>query len=166
MKGWQRTKIEIKRYKELFRNLMLVILMEMWKWLSLGDISLDSTGPNGHGETDKSCPAFNVNEDEIMDCQVHTSAEAFCGTEWRDVESGPSDKDDADIDEKAHVGAVWDVFRRQDVPKLIEYLMVHLKDLRNPAVLSNESVIVFHKLFFYLFGIVSDRLPMFCNKIL
>ncbi|KAE9459013.1 hypothetical protein C3L33_09089, partial [Rhododendron williamsianum] len=33
-----------------------------------------------------------------------------------------------DIFEKTHLGAVWDVFRRQDVPKLIEYLKAHWKD--------------------------------------
>ncbi|KAF7113343.1 hypothetical protein RHSIM_Rhsim07G0183200 [Rhododendron simsii] len=33
-----------------------------------------------------------------------------------------------DIFEKTHLGAVWDVFRRQDVSKLIEYLKAHWKD--------------------------------------
>ncbi|PIA45936.1 hypothetical protein AQUCO_01600289v1 [Aquilegia coerulea] len=137
MKGWQRTKIEkIQRtFKEPDASHSHG---DVEVTITEGDLSLD-TGPNGHGETNKSCPTLNGNEDEIMDYQLCTSAEATCGTEKREVEPGPSDKGDADIDEKAHVGAVWDVFRRQDVPKLIEYLMVHWKDLRNPTVLSNES---------------------------
>ncbi|GFZ02979.1 JmjC domain protein JMJ24 [Actinidia rufa] len=33
-----------------------------------------------------------------------------------------------EIFQNTHPGAVWDVFRRQDVPKLMEYLRVHWKD--------------------------------------
>lgn len=45
-----------------------------------------------------------------------------------------------DIFEKTHLGAVWDVFRRQDVPKLIEYLKTHWKDFGKIETSVNEFV--------------------------
>jgi len=43
-----------------------------------------------------------------------------------------------DIFEKTHLGAVWDVFRRQDVSKLIEYLRAHWKDFGKIETSINE----------------------------
>lgn len=38
-------------------------------------------------------------------------------------------------------GAIWDVFRRQDVPKLLEFLKVHLEEFGRPDELTYDSVI-------------------------
>ena len=45
-----------------------------------------------------------------------------------------------EIFQNTHPGAVWDVFRRQDVPKLMEYLRVHWKDFGKTESLVNKCV--------------------------
>ena len=49
-------------------------------------------------------------------------------------------KASGEIFQNTHPGAVWDVFRRRDVPKLIEYLRVHWKDFGKTESLVNECV--------------------------
>ncbi|XP_034218040.1 lysine-specific demethylase JMJ25 isoform X1 [Prunus dulcis] len=39
-----------------------------------------------------------------------------------------SEREGGDVSEKTHMGVLWDVFRRKDVPKLTEYLRMHWKE--------------------------------------
>ncbi|KAL3851301.1 hypothetical protein ACJIZ3_013183 [Penstemon smallii] len=40
--------------------------------------------------------------------------------------------------EKARAGALWDVFRRQDIPKLREYIIIHWKDIGKADSIINQ----------------------------
>lgn len=137
MKGWQRAKIE--KIQKTFR--------EPNSFDFHGDAQMSCTeagrslesGLNGLEKPNNYCLDRSENENEFMDAQISNSADVTCGSE-REVELNSSVTDSAGMLEKARVGAVWDVFRRQDVPKLIEYLTINWKELRKPSSLSSESV--------------------------
>lgn len=42
--------------------------------------------------------------------------------------------------EKAPAGALWDVFRREDTPKLVEYINMHREDFENADNIINDYV--------------------------
>ncbi|ONK67149.1 uncharacterized protein A4U43_C06F16480 [Asparagus officinalis] len=78
--------------------------------------------------------------------------------EGKITDNGESVKLDAKDDSKAesslegnHGGAVWDIFRRQDVPQLIKYLQKHWKEFRHISNRPVDSVVhPIHDQTFYL----------------
>lgn len=102
---------------------------------SLPNVSLD--GPETQHEYETS---VHANEDENMEDQ---GIGANFDVEKKIVNGELSDKDFGDVSEKTRAGAIWDVFRRRDVPKLVEYIRVHWKEFGKPDCVLIDPVI-FH----------------------
>ncbi|KAJ7977956.1 lysine-specific demethylase JMJ25 [Quillaja saponaria] len=125
LEGWQRTKVEKiqKAYnesdgvKELNGNLRICLESPELSLVDSDEVKLDS----------------NKN-DSVTDQGLETAS----ATEYITIED--SIREDGDITQKTHPGVLWDVFRRQDVPKLIEYLRVHWKDFGKSDNIINEFV--------------------------
>ena len=58
---------------------------------------------------------------------------------------------------KSHPGAIWDIFRREDVPKLIEYMRVHWEEFGMADNIINDSV---SPILLYFYSVNE----MFCNR--
>lgn len=64
---------------------------------------------------------------DIMDDQVCSGTE-ITSVEKKSSNSSHPLNDSADVQQRVSAGAIWDVFRRQDVPKLNEFLRTHWRE--------------------------------------
>lgn len=132
--GWQRTNIEKIHdtyieceAKQSPEELHTSLDKESSLYLSLGR----------QAEQNEHEPKLDVNEDnKIGDQGVQTTS----GIKEKTVDCEVSNRDCGNTSEKTRPGALWDVFRRQDVPKLIEYLRVHWKEFGKPDIILDHSV--------------------------
>ena len=96
------------------------------------DISLGGHDQQGdHGEK------LSDDKDEEMEDQGIDSTSAV---EEKTVNCEHMHIDNGDSSDITHPGALWDVFRRQDVPKLVEYLQVHLEEFGKATTAITDSV--------------------------
>lgn len=104
-----------------------------------GENSPDSSHGTGRNEQDR-----DSNEKKsIMDqgFEIYSSVEGDMGNSEFPISQ------DGDSSENTHPGVLWDVFRRQDVPKLTEFLKKHWKEFGKPEDIVNEYVMYQNSVF-------------------
>ncbi|XP_015939790.1 E3 ubiquitin-protein ligase JMJ24 [Arachis duranensis] len=128
LKDWQRTKIEMiqKEYKEI----------EVKE--SPGDNQMCSSrsSPNSAFGTENNGLDLDPNLSKSLDqgFENHSSSDGNM------VNYELPFKQNGNFSEQMHPGVLWDVFRRQDVPKLNEYLKTHWNEFGKPDDILNEYV--------------------------
>lgn len=132
-KGWQ--KMEIQKIQKSFKE------YEVKDSLQDPQVGLDEgkssdTTLDGQGVQIVCGAKLDANENESM---VDQGLETI-DVEENNVNCEQSNRDGEDVSEKTHPGVLWDVFRRQDVPKLTEYLRTHWKEFGKPDCVLNDFV--------------------------
>lgn len=147
-KGWQ--KMEIQKIQKSFKE------YEVKDSLQDPQVGLDEgkssdTSLDGQGVQIVCGAKLDANENESM---VDQGLETI-DVEENNVNCEQSNRDGEDVCEKTHPGVLWDVFRRQDVPKLTEYLRTHWKEFGKPDCVLNDFVssdlIILQNLLFFFF---------------
>lgn len=95
---------------------------------------LDDSEPNDHlNDPEKNCD---------KGIEGNSLIEEECANDSEIISSGK-------ILEKVQAGAHWDIFHREDVPKLMEYISMHWADLGIAGYTNDDCVSYFLDLEFY-----------------
>lgn len=99
--------------------------------------SADSLNGQRYGDQDGNSSSDNENDSEF-----ESDVSLFCSGSVERSEDSDSDYLFEDVDsvkkEAKPSGAQWDVFRRQDVPKLLEYLRRHSSEFTSTSGYSKQ----------------------------
>lgn len=124
LKDWQRTKIEMmkKAYKEPEAK------------ESCGDPQICSPSPLSTENNGLDLESNQINSIMDQESENHSSAEETM------VNSELPFRQNGEVSDNTHPGVLWDIFRRQDVPKVTEYLKMHWKEFGKSDDTGNEFV--------------------------
>ncbi|GAV86982.1 JmjC domain-containing protein/WRC domain-containing protein/zf-4CXXC_R1 domain-containing protein [Cephalotus follicularis] len=98
----------------------------------LPHLSLGGDDIENEGETKSAADGDEKMEDQGI--------EIVSTCEDKSVNCEQLSRANGNIPAEAHPGAQWDVFRRQDVPKLVKYLQVHWTDVGRVECVTNDFV--------------------------
>lgn len=130
-----RQSVKIEKIQKSFED------SEMKELLEDPQADLDEEGsPDillGSQSVQNECGAkVDENENESMVDQGIEAADV----KENNVNCETSNREGEDVLEKSDPGVLWDVFRRQDVPKVTDYIRIHWKEFGKPDGVSDDLV--------------------------
>jgi lysine-specific demethylase 3 len=118
---------------------------DKWELCLHGD---DQDGETNVGGVLDTSPSSTNASDKQNSVRVMENEKGLCNGKANDdgLSSGSELKEGDSLD-----GALWDIFRREDVPKLEEYLKKHFREFRHVHCSPLKQVIFVKFIFYYLF---------------
>lgn len=120
LKDWQRTNVEM----------MQKTSKESEEKESHGDPDICSRASSPDSSFYTKINGLDLESDQ-KDSTMDQGVEVYSSAEGNLVNSEIPLRENGDVSEITHPGVLWDVFRRQDVPKVTEYLKMHWKEFGN-----------------------------------
>lgn len=159
LKGWQRSKID--KIQTDHRE------SEEKKLYGDPETCLSERSPDSsHGTESSGVDLDSEEKNSIM----NKGFENFSSAEGYMANSEFPIRKHEEVLEETHPGVHWDVFRRQDVPKLTEYLKMHQKEFGKQNDEENEPVslsvkFIFLPHFLVCFGLFASFVSECCSSL-
>lgn len=133
LKGPQRMEIDIENN---------AIQSDRKELQSDSEIHLNSDGLPNLSPDGVNCSVANAHLDnsETSDDKGIEESNVIKGNTVSDSKIGSS----GDVVEKVQAGAHWDIFRHEDIPKLMEYISMHWADFEKADNINDDSVSYFY----------------------